>query len=61
MEKKNKKSDRKPSEVPKEVSVDCLEPPDEYEDREEIRRLFAEEIEEREKEHEFYNWNITGD
>ena len=58
--KKNKSDSIKPPGIPRELEIEDLEQPDESEDREELRKLFAEEIEEREKENEFYKyeWRI---
>lgn len=52
--KKKEKKQRPPYGVPKPIEVEDLEPSTEYEDREEIRRIFAKEIEEIKKDAQFY-------
>lgn len=53
-DKKNKKKSKRPADVPREIHVEYLEPSDELADKEEIERLFAEEIEEKRKDNEYY-------
>lgn len=48
------KEERLPWDYPRPIEIEDLEQPSEYEDQEEIRRIFAKEIEERKKESQFY-------
>jgi hypothetical protein len=44
---------KRPKGAPRPVEIEDLEQPDTYEDRQEIKRLFADQIREKEKDSEF--------
>lgn len=55
--KNNKKTVKTNIHRPKPVEIEYLEPPNEFEDREEMRRLFKKELEEIKKDLQFYEWD----